>query len=435
MRINLERTRQPIRAALAALLLGMTLALCAGTAHATLEWALEAAARGDADALTDWLDAGGDPNRADAQGWTPLLKAAVRGQAAAVARLLEHPRRPADPGQVFAPVGALPIHLAGQSGSVDTARVLLQARPADLDAVWLINGHTLLLQAAFYGHVDLARFALAAGANPAATTVRGLTALDFARQFDHQALIEVLVPAAPSPEDRAAYFAALLERIRESVPPAEVARQQAVDAVAERIAVCLAQAAADPATAPDCLERLRQALDGVEINRLAGVLRQPLIVIAVTGVNPGPHTDAAAALRLDIVRHLLAAGADPLLRERHPMGVHAVIRGSVFGHLDALRLMADHLHPTAFTAALNEIPPVNGLTGLHDAVLRAGTAPAEQLPAYLEQIRWEVAAGARSDIEDYSGRTQRQYAEAIADAERRRLVLESLVGTPPPADD
>ncbi len=38
---------------------------------------------------------------------------------------------------------------------------------------------------------------------------------------------------------------------------------------------------------------------------------------------------------------------------------------------------------------------VNGLTALHDAVLRASTVPDDRLSTYLEQIRWEVGSGAR----------------------------------------
>ena len=108
------------------------------------------------------------------------------------------------------------------------------------------------------------------------------------------------------------------------------------------------------------------------------------------------------------------------------MSAHAMIRASVFGHLDILKLMGARITAAGLAGALNEIPVVNGLTALHDAVLRSGTAPADRLPRYLDQIRWEVASGARSDIEDFAGRTQRQYAEAIADPERRRTVLAAL---------
>lgn len=108
------------------------------------------------------------------------------------------------------------------------------------------------------------------------------------------------------------------------------------------------------------------------------------------------------------------------------MGAHAIIRASVFGHVDILKLMGSRITSAELAEALNEIPVVNGLTALHDAVLRASTVPDDRLSTYLEQIRWEVGSGARSDIEDFSGRTQHKYAEDIANPARRKLVLEAL---------
>jgi catechol 2,3-dioxygenase-like lactoylglutathione lyase family enzyme len=393
--------------------------------------AVAASARGDAQWLRDWIAKGGNPDQADAQGWTPLLMASARGKAAAVDALLNNPTHPADPGLPFAPSGALPIHMAGQSGDVETAKGLLAARPADINAVWLLNGHTLLLQAAFYGHVPLAQFAIAQGANPAATTLRGLTASDFAKQFDNRALLDALADSAPAQDVKAAYYKALLEKIQEPVPPDRLDAQQRSDAAAAAISDALKKAGDSPDPVDALMDSVAAKLDGVDVNRLAGDLRQPLLVVTVTGNNAGAHPESAASLRLQIAQALLERGASPLAKENHPMGAHAIIRASVFGHLDILKLMAAHLTAAELAGALNEIPAVNGLTALHDAVLRAGTAPAERLPRYLDQIRWEVASGARSDIEDFSGRTQHQYAEEIAAPERREAVLAVLDSTLP----
>ena len=399
---------------------------------APLADAISASARGDATWLRDWIAKGGNPDQADGQGWTPLLMASARGKAAAVDVLLNNPVRKADSGMRFVPSGALPIHMAGQSGDVETAKLLLAARPADLNEAWLLNGHTLLLQAAFYGHVDLAKFAIGQGANPAATTLRGLTAIDFARQFDNRLLIDALTASAPAQEAKDAYFKALLARIRVPVPTGEEEVQRRSDEAAAAITDALRKAgdwgdSGDSAgTADALLSAVVAKLDGVDPNRLAGELLQPLLVVAVTGNNPGPHPEIAAALRLKIAQALLDRGASPLAKELHPMGAHAIIRASVFGHLDILRLMGSRITAGELAGALNEIPVVNGLTALHDAVLRASTASAERLPRYLDQIRWEVASGARSDIEDFSGRTQHKYAEDIGDPARRQVVLAAL---------
>ena len=401
------------------------ISVCAGIPAPVAE-AVKAAARGDASWVLDWIASGGDPNQADAQGWTPLLIASARGRAAVVEVLLKNPIRKADQSIRFAPSGALPIHLAGQSGDVDTAKALLAAHPSDVNEVWLLNGHTLLLQAAFYGHVDLAKFAIAQGANPAATTLRGLTAIDFAQQFDNRLLIEALSPSAPTPEAKAANFKSLLVRVREPVLTGDDKEQRLSDAAAAAISEALPKAAAEPEKLDELMQLVESKLEGLDVNRLAGDLRQPLLVVAVTGNNPGPHPEAAADLRLRIAEALLAHGASPLVKEKHPMGAHAIIRASVFGHLDILRLMGSRITASELADALNEVPFVNGLTALHDAVLRASTAPENLLPRYLEQIRWEVSCGARSDIEDFSGRTQHKFAEGIVDSVRRKAILDAL---------
>ncbi len=388
--------------------------------------AINASERGDGGWLRDWIAKGGNPDQADERGWTPLLVAAARGHSAAVDVLLNNPVRKADPGMRFAPSGALPIHMAGQSGDVETAKVLLAARPTDINEVWLLNGHTLLLQAAFYGHLNLAKFALQQGANPAATTLRGLTAIDFARQFDNRPLVAILAASAPTPEAQAAYYKSLLERIREPVPPGEAEAQSRSDKAAATIAESLGKAGNAPETVPALAEAVASTLEGTDVDRLAGDLRQPLLIVTVTGNNAGAHPEAAADLRLRIARMLVDQGAGPLAREKHPMGATSIIRASVFGHLDILKLMGSRITAAELSGALNEIPSVNGLTALHDAVLRAGTAPEERLPGYLEQIRWEASCGARNDIGDFSGRTQRQYAEEIPDPTRRQAVLAAL---------
>jgi len=50
----------------------------------------------------------------------------------------------------------------------------------------------------------------------------------------------------------------------------------------------------------------------------------------------------------------------------------------------------------------------------------------DRIDGYLAQIRWAVVSGAHYDMEDFSGRTQRGIAEAVADPGRKRLILEAL---------
>jgi ankyrin repeat protein len=379
--------------------------------------------------LRAWLAEGGDPNRHDAEGWTPLLAAAARGHAEAVDLLLAGTAgRAADPDLEHAVSHALPIHFAGHSGSVAVAERLLATRPSHREAVWEINGHTLLLQAVFYGHLDLAEFALRRGANTAATTLRGLGAMEFAQQFQNQAMIDLVRPYERPREAKAAYYEALLRRFAPVTAPDEAAAQDAADRLVAAIQDGLRDAAQDPAAAEATLERVRALVEqeGADVNRLGGPLRQPALVVTVTGTNGSPASAGVAELRRRVADYLLERGADPMLHERHPMGAQAVIRACVFNHIDILRSMGRHLTPENLAAALNEIPVVNGLTALHDSVLRASMVGPDRIEGYLDQIRWAVSSGARWDIEDFSGRTQRAIAEAVPDRERRGRILEAL---------
>ncbi len=380
---------------------------------------------GDTDALMAWIAAGGMPDQHDADGWTPLLWASVRGHADTVTALLA---KGADSAMAHARSAALPIHMAGQSGDVATTKVLLEHTPAQMDAVWDLNGHTVLLQAVFYGYLDLARFLVERGANTTITTARGLGAMEFAQQFQNQALMDILRPYDSPADAKARYYQSYLRRIAPTVPPEEQAAQALADRMVGLVSDGLADAAKDSTTVDRTLAAVTALIetDGADVNRLGGPLQQPPLVVAVTGNNGLPPSPDMARLRLELARVLLAKGADPTLHERHPMGAHTVIRASVFNHLDILKLCAGHLSAQQLADAINEIPVVNGLTALHDNVLRATMAAPDHFEGYLDQARWFMANGARSDIEDFSGVTQQNIAENAKDPEVRRRLLEVL---------
>lgn len=388
--------------------------------------AVSASRVGDLVTLQSWLQAGNDPNQHDAEGWTPLLAAAVRGQAAAVEMLINHA---ADPDLRHKVSDALPIHFAGHSGSVAVAEKLLAARPRHLEETWLINGHTLLLQTAFYGHLDLAKYALERGANTAATTLRGLTPLEMAQQFQNQPMIELLRPYVYSSEAKAACFQALLAKITPVTPPEQAEMQALSDQLVAAIVDGLRQAAeGDQLKLEKTFAHIQDLVENqkVDVNWLGGTLRQPPLIVAVTGNNGNPANPVVAEFRQRLAAYLLEKGASPITQEHHPMGAHPIIRACVFNHLDILKMMGEHLKPEELAGALNDIPIVNGLTALHDSVLRASMAGPDRIEGYLAQIRWAVAGGARYDIEDFSGHTQRGIAESVADPERRLVLLQAL---------
>jgi ankyrin repeat protein len=394
---------------------------------AALTSAIRAAKAGDAATLAAWLRAGGEPNTYDGAGWTPLLWAAVRGHEAAVDVLLGGG---ADPALPHRSSGGLPIHLAGHAGSVAVTERLLRARPDHVDAVWDVNGHNVLLQAAFYGHLDLARYLVGRGdCDLRITTARGLGPMDMARQFENGPMMAILEPYDVPAADKRAYYESFLARIAPDVPPTERPAQDLADRACRAIEDGIAAAASDPAAVDATLTTVRRLLDaGLDVDRLGGPLQQPPIIVAVTGNNGFPPNPDMARLRLELVRQLLDAGADPTLREKHPMAVQTVIRAAVFNHLDILKLVGERLAPDTLAANINEVPIVNGLTAMHDTVMRATMAAPERFEGYLAQAAWFVACGGRVDMEDFSGRTQRAIAAACTDPTKRSRLLATLDG-------
>jgi ankyrin repeat protein len=395
---------------------------------------VRAARDGDVEALRAWLAGGGAPNLRDRDGWTPLLAAASHGRAAAVDLLL-HPGTgdapPADPELRYEAADALPVYLAAHAGDLETVRLLLAAAPDHLHERSSVNGHTALLQAAFYGkqrHLVLAEFLLdnaaaIRGLAPdelpeeqvrllSATNVRGYNALDMQDLWHNQAMKTLLLRyhgGSPDSERgreierrRTAYLRALLL----SIATPQALTEQVLAAVGDYLA------ADDPTAAGQRIGEIL-AIPGFDIDRLGGELGMPPLVYAITGVDVG--NPARADRRHALAEKLLAAGADPAVRERHPMAVGAVIRASVLNNFGLLQLLAAHMTPAAFAAEMNVSPAVNGLTAMHDAIHRALTSPPAELDGHVAQITWMIQRGARLDLPDNTGQTQSDLVAAALD--------------------
>ncbi|MGK7873981.1 MAG: ankyrin repeat domain-containing protein [Xenococcaceae cyanobacterium] len=376
----------------------------------TISDAIAMAKSGDAEALEKWLEQGNDPNVYDAEGWTPLLWASVRGQAEAVALLLEYG---ADDRLPHRESGGIAVHLAGHSGSVDTAKVLLDHNPDTLNAVWDLNGHAILLQAVFYGHMELTKYLLQKGADTSITTARGLGPMELATQFQNTEMMELIKPYDKSAEEKARYYESFLQRIAPEIPPSEKEIQRISNELLSVIETGIKDAFADPDAVEDTLNRVKELVEQekADVNRLGGPQQQPPLIAVVTGNNGWPANPAVERLRNELAAYLLDKGADPSRTEEHPMKVHTIIRASVFNHLDILKMCSEHMSAQELADRLNDIPVVNGLTALHDTTLRASMAAEDRIEGYLEQARWICAHGARSDIEDFAGRTQMDIAK------------------------
>jgi 2-keto-3-deoxy-L-rhamnonate aldolase RhmA/ankyrin repeat protein len=425
---------------------------------------LDASRRGDNEVVRDWLRNSGDPNAYAQDGFNLFLAAAATGNADVLRMLLlegvgahradpglplRDPQRPAYSTNILAP------HLSAQKGDVASTLLLLSRNPAQLHARIEVNGHTPLLQAAFYGHVELARSILVnlktilpRGADIeqetlrlfSETTVRGINATQFGRQFQNPAMVGALEPFdKATAEAMEADTRALLEAIPGGPrnPEAGTLAQEASEEVIRGITSGLAKVATleEPersAAVTRIIGDLTMAIRAPDFdpNRLAGDLLQTPLIAAVTGTNAN---EGVVRLRSELVEVLLDNGADPDKEEMYPMAVDAVIRAAVFNHFDALKKFQSVMPPASMKQALDRKPFVNGLTALHDSVLRAATGSA----GYLEQIRWARGLGAAADIPDHTGRTQRDFAAAAfvteGQKENAAAVWEALeLNSPPP---
>lgn len=379
----------------------------------------------DFEKMKEWLQKGNNCNMYDDLGWTPLLWASARGNSKIVELLLENQ---ADINMGHKISGALPIHLAGHSGSINTAEVLLKKDPKHIDAVWDLNGHTILLQASFYGHLELADYLVKKGADTSITTARGLGPMEMAEQFQNKAMIEIIKPYDSPKDKKAEYYKKFLEKIAPVIPNEEAEMQALSDLLISTIESGIKKAFTDSESIDETLNKIKELVEvkKVNVNRLGGQLQQPPLVVTVTGNNGLPSIENVALLRYKIAEYLLKNGADPTLREKHPMGAQTIIRGAVFNHLDILKMCAKYISAQELTDAINEIPIVNALTALHDTVLRATMADKEKFEGYLAQAKWFMEHGGKSDIEDFAGTTQKNIAEKCKNEYVRSKLLEIL---------
>lgn len=391
----------------------------------TIEAGIELAKEGKIPELTQWLDSGNSPNRHDQNGWTPLLWAAVRGNHEVVQLLVD---KGADLELAHKLSDALAIHLAGHSGSVKSADIILEKKPDQIDAVLDLNGHTILLQASFYGHLELAKYLVKKGADTSITTARGLGAMEMAEQFQNHVMMDVIAPYDRSDDDKAAYYKKYLQRIAPVIQKEDIAIQKLSDDLVFTIEDGIKRAFVDSESVSKTLEKIKELVDikGADVNRLGGTLQQPPLIVSVTGNNGLPNNDVVSNLRKKIAEYLLEKGADPTKHENHPMGVQTIIRAAVFNHLDILKMCAAYMSPQSLADAINEYPIVNGLTALHDTVLRATMAGEDKFPGYLEQVKFFMENGGKSDMEDFTGRTQRDYAEKCLNKSISKQLIEIL---------
>lgn len=124
-----------------------------------------------------------------ADGWAPLHLAAAFGGHEATALLLTHGAHI----HRFSrnPMHNQPLHACiALSQNIETVRLLI-AQGADVN-MEQAGGYTPLHQAAAAGHAELTEILLEAGANPSCLCNQGKTPADYARERNHQGVLEQL---------------------------------------------------------------------------------------------------------------------------------------------------------------------------------------------------------------------------------------------------
>ena len=124
-----------------------------------------------------------DVNALNSKGESPLMLAALRGQADIAQRLL---KKGADVNKT----GWTPLHYAASGGAVPLLKVLIEQH-AYIDAE-SPNGTTPLMMAAKYGSGAAVDFLLQEGADAQLKNQQGLTALQFAQQGERPDAIKSL---------------------------------------------------------------------------------------------------------------------------------------------------------------------------------------------------------------------------------------------------
>lgn len=183
------------------LLLTLPLLALVVSASSAQDSTLFAAARdGDLVTLRRVLDGGGDPNVADAGGWTPLMVAAMNGRADAVGLLLERGADPdfgeADQGPPLAVAAMTPVVSATDETAV-VRRMLDGGAGVDVPNG---AGMTPLMYAAREGNVGRAALLVARGANVNHRDARRWTPLRFAASAGSAPIVELLVAGGANPD-------------------------------------------------------------------------------------------------------------------------------------------------------------------------------------------------------------------------------------------
>ena len=369
------------------------------------------------------IDAGADVNASDQYDVTPLTLACTNASAGMVARLLT---AGANPNSVQA-TGETALMTCARSGVWDAVDLLV-TRGADVNADESFHGQTALMWAAWEGHTEVVRGLLAHGADVDARTTTGYTALLLAAREGFRATTQVLLDAGADVDAAAedGTTALVVATIRRHTGFVEFLLAHGADPNLGPGFTPLHWAAGEWDTEltdlsngvaegnqwsvfgglhpPDRLRVVKLLLDhGADPNIQTD--RTPGFGIRVKGGTP--FLIAARANDVDVMRELLARGADPLIPTRN--GTTPLMMAAGVGHEPGITrsMEAEALEAVYLCVELGaDVTAVNqaGDTALHGAAWRER---ADSIVQFL------VDRGADVDAKNKRGWTPLVIAEGI----------------------
>jgi len=249
-----------------------------------LHWAVH---YDEIDIVEALLAAGAKADVANDYGFTPLMLACENGSAAAIERLLG---AGADPNRAM-PSGETPLMIASRTGRVGAVTALLRAG-ADVNAAESLKGQTALMWALSGPHFGAAKALVEAGADVHARSTGGFTPLMFATRYDSVDSVQLLLGKG----------ARLTDEAEDGATPFIVAVLRGHVGLAKYFL----ELGADPdviSTGYTALQFAAATWDGVDSRDYVNAPGEWAILAGL------PRAD-----KLDMIKTLIAHGADPNLR-------------------------------------------------------------------------------------------------------------------------
>ena len=292
---------------------------------------------GNGDAVRKLLAAGANARAANRYGVTPLQLAAVNGDAAIAKQLLASG---ADPNAVL-PEGETVLMTAARTGVADVLRILIEAG-ANLHAAEKLYGETALHWAAAENHAEAVRVLVAAGAPPDGRSATQT----FPRRRSGQSVLSLgswtplMYAARQNAHDAARALVQSGAKLDETDPDGATALVIAIINAHYDMAVQLLDAGADP-NVVDKEAGMGPLYAAVDMHRLAIGHGRP---------NPKPSGTLTA---VDVVRRLLERKANPnaalkasTFQRHHTMGdltlgegATPLMRAARSGDVEVMRLL------------------------------------------------------------------------------------------------